>query len=183
MSVGAPAGVCSREWLGGLCGDATGSRGVNREVSQSVSYFTVPPRVHPSTGSQSGSAAPGLTQCTEYSLPGATQFTIVARQVRSISPSVNTSGRGFCGLYSRYFSKRLQGSTLTFATQFHIVRALYRYYERVESTSLLTPLTPLMDLFDNALDRGLDLTPRPLAKERLLDPDALQRPRHLVVTR
>ena len=31
-------------------------------VSQSVSYFTVPPRAHPSTGSQSGSATPGLTQ-------------------------------------------------------------------------------------------------------------------------
>ena len=30
--------------------------------SQSVSYFTVPPRAHPSTGSQSGSATPGLTQ-------------------------------------------------------------------------------------------------------------------------
>ena len=30
--------------------------------SQSVSYFTVPPRAHPSTGSQSGSAAPVLTQ-------------------------------------------------------------------------------------------------------------------------
>ena len=28
--------------------------------SQSVSYFTVPPRAHPSTGSQSGSATPGL---------------------------------------------------------------------------------------------------------------------------
>ena len=31
-------------------------------VSQSVSYFTVPPRAHPSTGSQSGTATPGLTQ-------------------------------------------------------------------------------------------------------------------------
>ena len=30
--------------------------------SRSVSYFTVPPRAHPSTGSQSGSATPGLTQ-------------------------------------------------------------------------------------------------------------------------
>ena len=28
----------------------------------SVSYFTVPPRAHPSTGSQSGSATPGRTQ-------------------------------------------------------------------------------------------------------------------------
>ena len=32
--------------------------------SQSVSYFTVPPRAHPSTGSQSGSATPGRTQET-----------------------------------------------------------------------------------------------------------------------
>ena len=32
------------------------------QVSQSVSYFTVPPRAHPSTGSQSGSATPGRTQ-------------------------------------------------------------------------------------------------------------------------
>ena len=39
-------------------------------VSQTVSYFTVPPRAHPSTGSQSGSATPGLTTntSTEYSL-------------------------------------------------------------------------------------------------------------------
>ena len=47
-------------------------------VSQSVSYFTVPPRSHPSTGSQSGSTAPVLTQVPStlllYSLPGATQY-------------------------------------------------------------------------------------------------------------
>ena len=43
-----------------------------RHVSQSVSYFTVPPRAHPSTGSQSGSATPGLTQVpSTRSLPGA----------------------------------------------------------------------------------------------------------------
>ena len=35
---------------------------ISTSVSQSVSYFTVPPRAHPSTGSQSGSATPGLTQ-------------------------------------------------------------------------------------------------------------------------
>ena len=58
-------------------------------VSQSVSYFsyfTVPPRAHPSTGSQSGSAAPVRPheyRVTEYSLPGATQLA----QVRSFSPS------------------------------------------------------------------------------------------------
>ena len=33
-----------------------------KKHSQSVSYFTVPPRAHPSTGSQSGSATPGRTQ-------------------------------------------------------------------------------------------------------------------------
>ena len=32
---------------------------VVKSVSQSVSYFTVPPRAHPSAGSPSGSAAPG----------------------------------------------------------------------------------------------------------------------------
>ena len=41
------------------------------EVSQSVSYFTVPPRAHPSTGSQSGSAAPGLTQVPSVNVRGA----------------------------------------------------------------------------------------------------------------
>ena len=35
---------------------------IRDSVSQSVSYFTVPPRAHPSTGSQSGSATPGRTQ-------------------------------------------------------------------------------------------------------------------------
>ena len=39
-------------------------------VSQSVSSFTVPPRAHPSTSSQSGSATPGRSNTsTEYSLP------------------------------------------------------------------------------------------------------------------
>ena len=33
-----------------------------RTQSVSSSYFTVPPRAHPSTGSQSGSATLGLTQ-------------------------------------------------------------------------------------------------------------------------
>ena len=51
-------------------------------VSQSVRYFTVPPRAHPSNGSQSGSATRSNTS-TEYSLPGATQLS----RVRSISPS------------------------------------------------------------------------------------------------
>ena len=35
---------------------------LERHDSQSVSYFTVPPRAHPSIGSQSGSATPVLTQ-------------------------------------------------------------------------------------------------------------------------
>ena len=41
-------------------------------VSQSVSYFTVPPRAHPSTGSQSSSATPGRTQVpsTRSTAPG-----------------------------------------------------------------------------------------------------------------
>ena len=46
---------------------------VFRVFSQSVSYFTVPPRAHPSTGSQSGSARlPVTNTSTEYSFPGAT---------------------------------------------------------------------------------------------------------------
>ena len=41
-------------------------------LSQSISYFTVPSRAHPSAGSSSGSAAPALPVSntnTEYSLP------------------------------------------------------------------------------------------------------------------
>ena len=41
-----------------------------QSASQSVSYFTVPPHAHPSTGSQSGSATPGLTQSMELPLIG-----------------------------------------------------------------------------------------------------------------
>ena len=41
---------------------AEGFTSLVESVSQSVSYFTVPPRAHTSTGSQSGSATPGLTQ-------------------------------------------------------------------------------------------------------------------------
>ena len=43
---------------------------VNTTVSQSVSFFTVPHRAHPSTGSQSGSATPGLTQQTRQPVLG-----------------------------------------------------------------------------------------------------------------
>ena len=57
-------------------------RRVVQHVSQSVRYFTVPPRAHP-TGSQSGSAAPGLTQVPSSRSRGLTQLS----QVRSVSPS------------------------------------------------------------------------------------------------
>ena len=49
-------------------------------LSQSVSYFTVPPRAHPSTGSQSGSATPGLTQVPSVLAPGG--YSIVASEVK-----------------------------------------------------------------------------------------------------
>ena len=51
----------------------------NTPVSQSVGYFTVPPRAHPSTGSQSGSATPGLTQVPSILAPGG--YSIVASEV------------------------------------------------------------------------------------------------------
>ena len=60
-----------------------GGQAVSMAVSQSVSYFTVPPRTHPSTGSQSLRRSRSNTS-TEYSLPGATQLS----QVRSVSPSL-----------------------------------------------------------------------------------------------
>ena len=83
---------------------------VGRPVSQSVSYFTVPPRAHPSsctnslwrgwdvsarTGSQSGSATPGQPQVpsSEYSLPGATLLLIVASEV-SLSQRKSEGGSG-----------------------------------------------------------------------------------------
>ena len=46
-------------------------------LSQSVSYFTVPPRAHPSTGSQSGSATPGLTQVPSTRSRGLLNCTLV----------------------------------------------------------------------------------------------------------
>ena len=48
-------------------------------VSQSVSFFTVPPRARPSTGSQSGSATPGLTQVPSTRSRGG--YSIVASEV------------------------------------------------------------------------------------------------------
>ena len=55
---------------------------VCKPVSQSVSYFTVPPRAHPSRLAVRLRHSRSNTS-TEYSLPGATQLS----QVRSISPS------------------------------------------------------------------------------------------------
>ena len=60
-----------------------------KPVSQSVSNFTVPPRAHPSTGSQSGSATPGLTQVPSTRSPGG--YSIVASEV-------NLSQRTGCSL-------------------------------------------------------------------------------------
>ena len=56
-----------------------------QSVSQSVSYFTVPPRAQPSAGSPSGSAAPGLTQVPSA---GRTRNPGIASHVKSFSPSV-----------------------------------------------------------------------------------------------
>ena len=55
------------------------------QSSQSVSYFTVPPRAHPSTAHRLAVRLrhSRSNTSTEYSLPGATQLS----QVRSISPS------------------------------------------------------------------------------------------------
>ena len=65
------------------------SRGHCQSVKgQSVSYFTVPPRAHPSTGSQSGSATPGLTQVPSTRSRG---YSIVASEV-------NLSQRTWCSL-------------------------------------------------------------------------------------
>ena len=72
-------------------------------VSQSVSYFTVPPRAHPSTGSQSGSATrtPGLTQ-VQYRVLAPGGYSIVASEVNlSHSPirawEALTSNKTFFG--------------------------------------------------------------------------------------
>ena len=50
---------------------------------QSVSYFTVPPRAHPSAVSPSGSAAPGQTQVVVPSVltPGGYSITCIARML------------------------------------------------------------------------------------------------------
>ena len=87
--------VPSAQWTRALV--VAGTLSWYESVSQSVSYFTVPPRAHPSTGSQSGSAAPVLTQSTEYSLPGGlhSDLGIVA------SAEVNLSQRTGYSLSSR----------------------------------------------------------------------------------
>ena len=56
---------------------------------QSVSCFTVPPRAHPSTGSQSGTAAPVLTQVpsTRNSLPRPGGYSIAKKPIGKNSGS------------------------------------------------------------------------------------------------
>ena len=87
---------------------------VTTRFSQSVSYFTVPPRAHPSTGSQSGSAtlAPGGNSLS---------------QVRSVSPS----GQGIpCRILPcteiyrmpfavRHFLRVVHAETLTVSLRVH----------------------------------------------------------------
>ena len=55
----------------------------------SVSYFTVPPRAHPSTGSQSGSATPGISV---YGLSSFIQHALLARtsKKQSCRSSIST---------------------------------------------------------------------------------------------
>ena len=60
-------------------------------VSQSVSYFTVPPRAHPSTGSQSGSATPGRTQVPSTRSRG--QFRARSLMLRARSKSFSSITR------------------------------------------------------------------------------------------
>ena len=62
---------------------------VREEDSQSVSYFTVPPRAHPSTGSQSGSATPGRTQVVKYRELAPGGHSIVASEAQDLSQSVS----------------------------------------------------------------------------------------------
>ena len=62
------------------CSLSSPRRNGSRPVSQSVSYFTVPPRAHPSTGSQSGSATPGVEHKYRVLAPGG--YSLVASEVR-----------------------------------------------------------------------------------------------------
>ena len=68
-----------------LCSSDTSRLSVRQSDSQSVSYFTVPPRAHPSTGSQSGSASPDLTQVPSTP-PGG--YSSAASVVRAVSESL-----------------------------------------------------------------------------------------------
>ena len=91
-----------------------------QSVSQSVSYFTIPPRAHPSTGSQSGSAAPDLTQVPStlaQSLSRLGGYSILSH-VRSISPSGQGVPRRFlpctarqCEYYTNTFLWRCSYKT------------------------------------------------------------------------
>ena len=70
-----------------------------KTVSQSVSYFTVPPRAHPSTGSQSGSATPGLTQVPSTRQVKSSQVKSIHKQQTTIrkpiecAPEASSGGR------------------------------------------------------------------------------------------
>ena len=91
--------VPSAQWTRALV--VAGTLSWDESVSQSVSYFTVPPRAHPSTGSQSGSTAPVLTQGTEYSLPGRGGYTRKSDLGIVASAEVNLSQRTGYSLSSR----------------------------------------------------------------------------------
>ena len=70
-------------------------------LSQSVSYFTVPPRAHPSTGSQSDSAAPVQPQVPSarsrgHEPGGSSIVQGQLSQVRSVSPSEQVIPVAFC---------------------------------------------------------------------------------------
>ena len=91
--------VPSAQWTRALV--VAGTLSWDESVSQSVSYFTVPPRAHPSTGSQSGSTAPVLTQGTEYSLPGRGGYTRKSDLGIVASAEVNLSLRTGCSLSIR----------------------------------------------------------------------------------
>ena len=66
---------------------ARAARAEHRQFS-SVSYFTVPPSAHPSTGSQSGSATPGLTQVPSTRSTGG--YSNVASEVNGVNLSQRT---------------------------------------------------------------------------------------------
>ena len=73
---------------------ATGPQSVSQSVISRSRPALTPPRLQ-ITGSQSGSAAPGLTDfntSTEYSLPGATQLSQVTSTSRSTNSNIANNG-------------------------------------------------------------------------------------------